>query len=37
MKLMATAWSEQYAHATVLFEPIQMGLPVGLLASPALV
>ncbi len=37
MKLVAAISSECYSSGTVLFEPPEMGLPAGLLASPALV
>lgn len=37
MKIVATTCSEQYSGCTVLFEPLDVGLPAGLLASPALV
>ena len=37
MKVVATTCSEQYLGNTVLFEPLDSGLPVGLLDSPALV
>ncbi|KAI5614765.1 hypothetical protein C0J50_3413 [Silurus asotus] len=37
MKLVAATCSAQYSSGTVLFKPPDSGLPVGLLASPALV
>lgn len=37
MKLVAATCSSQYSSGTVLFEPLDSGLPAGLLASPALV
>lgn len=37
MKIVAATCSEQYSGATVLFEPNDVNLPAGLLASPALV
>ncbi len=37
MQLVPTTCSAQYSGATVLFEPLDWGLPAGLLASPALV
>lgn len=37
MKVVAATCSEQYSGATVLFEPTDVNLPAGLLASPALV
>lgn len=37
IKLVAATCAEQLAGGTVLFEPIESGLPEGLLASPALV
>ncbi|XP_042338496.1 uncharacterized protein LOC121939556, partial [Plectropomus leopardus] len=37
MKMVAATCSEQYSCSTVLFEPLDSGLPAGLLASPALV
>ncbi|KAI5620525.1 hypothetical protein C0J50_19992 [Silurus asotus] len=37
MKIVAATCSEQYSQDTVLFEPLESGLPAGLLASPALV
>lgn len=37
MKLVTATCSEQYSCSTVLFEPLDSGLPAGLLASPALV
>lgn len=36
-QIMAATCSEQYSDSTVLFEPLDAGLPAGLLASPALV
>lgn len=37
MKIVAATCSEQYSGSTVLFEPSDVGLPAGLLASPSLV
>ncbi|KAK0135626.1 hypothetical protein N1851_028532 [Merluccius polli] len=37
MKIVVATCSEQYSGSTVLFEPLDSGLPAGLLASPALV
>lgn len=37
MQLVSATCSAQYSGATVLFEPLDSGLPAGLLASPALV
>uniref|UniRef100_A0A665U756 Gypsy retrotransposon integrase-like protein 1 n=1 Tax=Echeneis naucrates TaxID=173247 RepID=A0A665U756_ECHNA len=37
MKIVAATCSEQFSGSTVLFEPLDSGLPAGLLASPALV
>lgn len=37
MKIMATTCPEQLAGQAVLFEPVESGLPAGLLASPCLV
>ncbi|XP_027861630.1 uncharacterized protein LOC114137209 [Xiphophorus couchianus] len=37
MKIVAATCSDVYAGSTVLFEPLESGLPSGLLASPALV
>ncbi len=37
MKIITATCSEQYSGGTVLFEPLESGLPAGLLASPALV
>lgn len=37
MKVIVATCSEQYSGDTVLFEPLDSGLPAGLLASPALV
>ncbi|XP_049909748.1 retrovirus-related Pol polyprotein from transposon 412 [Epinephelus moara] len=37
MKIVAATCSEQYSGSTVLFEPLDAGLPAGLLASPTLV
>ena len=37
LKIIAATCSEQYSGSTVLFEPLDYGLPAGLLASPALV
>lgn len=37
MKTIAATCSEQYSGCAVLFEPLDSGLPAGLLASPALV
>lgn len=37
MKIVAVTCSEQYSGGTVMFEPLDRGLPAGLLASPALV
>uniref|UniRef100_A0A8P4FZU9 ribonuclease H n=2 Tax=Dicentrarchus labrax TaxID=13489 RepID=A0A8P4FZU9_DICLA len=37
MKIVAATCSEQYSGSTVLFEPLEAGLPAGLLASPSLV
>ena len=37
MKVVAATCSELYSGTTVLFEPLDSGLPAGLLASPALV
>lgn len=37
IKIVAATCSEQYSQGTVLFEPLESGLPAGLLASPALV
>ncbi|XP_041853008.1 uncharacterized protein LOC121647552 [Melanotaenia boesemani] len=37
MKVVAATCSEQYSGGTVLFEPLDSGLPAGLLAVPALV
>lgn len=37
MKLVAATCSAQYSTGTVLFEPVDSGLPAGLLVSPALV
>lgn len=37
MKIVAATCSEQYSDNTVMFEPLDRGLPAGLLASPALV
>lgn len=37
MKIVAATCSEQFSGSTVLFEPLDSGLPSGLLASPALV
>ncbi|XP_054872643.1 uncharacterized protein LOC129350363 [Amphiprion ocellaris] len=36
-KIVTATCSEKYSHSTVLFEPLDSGLPAGLLASPALV
>lgn len=36
MRIIASTCSEQSAGTTVLFEPLESGLPAGLLASPAL-
>lgn len=37
MRMVAATCSEQYSGSTVLFEPLDAGLPAGLLASPSLV
>lgn len=37
MKLVPTTCSAQFAGSTVLFEPLEMGLPSGLLVSPLLI
>lgn len=37
MKIVPATCSEQYSTITVMFEPLDSGLPAGLLASPALV
>ena len=37
MRIVAATCSEQYSGSTVLFEPLNAGLPAGLLASPSLV
>lgn len=37
MKVVAATCSVQFSGPTVLFEPLEFGLPAGLLASPALV
>lgn len=37
MKIVAATCSSQYSGTTALFEPLDTGLPAGLLASPALV
>lgn len=37
MKIVAATCSEQYSGGTMMFEPLDRGLPAGLLASPALV
>lgn len=37
LKIVAATCSQQYSGSTVLFEPLDSGLPAGLLASPALV
>lgn len=37
MRIVAATCSEQYSGSAVLFEPSDVGLPAGLLASPALV
>ena len=37
MKMAAAACSEQYSGSTVQFEPLDVGLPAGLIASPSLV
>ena len=37
MKIVAATCSEVFSESTVLFEPLDSGLPAGLLASPALV
>lgn len=37
MKIITATCSDKYAGCTVLFEPPEIGLPAGLLASPALV
>lgn len=37
MKMVAVTCSEQYSNSTVLFEPLELGLPAGRLASPSLV
>lgn len=37
MKMVAATCAEQYSGCTVLFEPLDSGLPAGLLASPSLV
>lgn len=37
MRIIAATCSEQFASTTVSFEPLESGLPAGLLASPALV
>lgn len=37
LKIMPATCAEQYSGTTVLFEPLQSGLPAGFLASPALV
>lgn len=37
MKMVPVTCSERYSDSTVLFEPLELGLPAGLLASPSLV
>lgn len=37
MKMVAATCSVQYSGTSALFEPVDSGLPAGLLASPALV
>ena len=37
VRMVAATCSERFADGTVLFEPLESGLPAGLLASPALV
>lgn len=37
MKIVAATCSEKYSGPTALFEPLDSGLPPGLLGSPALV
>lgn len=37
MKFVATTCSRQFADATVLFEPLEGGLPAGLVVAPALI
>lgn len=37
MRIVPTTCSEQYSGTTVMFEPLEAGLPAGLLASPSLV
>lgn len=37
MKLVSATCSENFSSGVALFEPLESGLPVGLLASPALV